>query len=286
MEDRVVLITGATSGIGREIARQLAERGAQLILAVRDVGAGEQVAGDLRATHPQLRVAVRQVDVASRESIRSLAARLRREGLQLDVLVNNAGIHAAARRPGADGIESTFATNVLGYFMLPLELLDALKAGVSAHGEARVVNVASTFATAPDLDDLQFERSTFTGKEAYSRSKACNRMLTRALARRVGELGISVNSMAPGLVQTQLFRETAPITRLMVRTAGLFFGRSVQEGADSAVWLASQPELRGQSGGFYSQRKAQACDFADVEREESLWRICETLCQREPWPLA
>lgn len=283
-EGALALITGPTSGIGREIARQLCEQGANLVLACRDTDAGARLAEELLGSRPGASIAVRQVDVSSGESIRALANRLRREGLALDVLVNNAGVHTAHRRPGPEGGELTFATNVLGYFRLSLDLLDLFKEGVVANGEARIVNVASTFATAPDLDDLLFERRPFAGREAYSQSKACNRMLTRALARRLEGESITVNSMAPGLVQTGLFRETKWTTRLVVRAAGLFFGRSVEQGADTAVWLASSDELRGRSGGFYSQRVEQACGFSDQEREEALWRKCEELGGREAWP--
>ncbi|MDP2361280.1 MAG: SDR family NAD(P)-dependent oxidoreductase [bacterium] len=274
-----VLITGANSGIGREIAFQLAARGARLILACRDGEAGARAVEDIRWEHEHASVELRQVDVASRESIRTLAFRLRREGRPLDVLVNNAGVHVPGRRPSPDGVELTFATNVLGYFLTSLELLDLLEAGAEGRGgrPARIVNVASTFALAPDLEDLQFEHHPFDGSRAYAQSKACNRMLTRALARRVVARGVTVNAMAPGLVQTGLFREVGPLTRLALRAAGLFRGRTVQQGADTAVWLATDPGLDGATGGFYQRRQEVSCQFRDEEREERLWSLCEEL---------
>jgi NAD(P)-dependent dehydrogenase (short-subunit alcohol dehydrogenase family) len=277
-----VLVTGPTSGIGREIARQLNAGGFDLVLACRDQEAGERVAAELRQDRPGAAIRVMRVDVSSADSIRQLGSALRREAIPLDALVNNAGMHAAQRRCTPTGVELTFATNVLGYFLLSLELRDRLETAVAIRGQARVVNVASTFATTPDLEDLQFESRPFVGKEAYSQSKACNRMLTRALARRLEGSGVTVNSMAPGLIQTALFRETKPFTRLMVRMAGFFFGRTVEEGADTAVWLTTSGDVKGRSGGFYSKRQEVVCAFAHEPREERLWTLCESLASREP----
>lgn len=281
-----ILVTGANSGIGKEIATQLAAQGAELILACRDAEAGEAVADEIRERHEEARVDVRRVDLSSPESIRAFAHRLTRDGRSLDVLVNNAGVHLPARRPSPEGLELTFATNVLGYFLASLELLPLLEAGAATRGgrTGRIVNVASTFAAAPDLDDPQFLRRSYNGSRAYQESKACDRMLTRALARRVESRGVTVNSMAPGLVQTNLFRDTNPLTRLMIGAAGLVRGKSVQQGADTAVWLATDAQLEGRSGGFYSQRLEQPCEFSDVATEERLWRLCEELTKREPWP--
>lgn len=276
-----VLITGPTRGIGREIARQLNAKGVELVLACRDETAGESTAQELRQARPGARIRVFQLEASCRASRIALGQALRREKLHLGALVNNAGMHAATRRTTAQGVELTFATNVLGYHHLSLELRDLLEAGAAINGQARIVNVASTFATEPELEDLQFERRPYVGKDAYSQSKACNRMLTRALDRRLKGSGVTVNCMAPGLVQTSLFRETRRSTRLMVRAAGLFFGRTVEEGADTAVWLVVDEAMRGRSGAFFSKRKELACAFAHEGREEVLWNHCQGLIQAE-----
>jgi len=281
-----ILVTGANSGIGREIVRQLAAQGAQLILACRDAEAGARTIDELREELPDAQLEVRQVDVSSPPSIRAFAHRLTRDGRKLDVLVNNAGVHLPARRPSPEGLELTFATNVLGTFLTALELLPLLEAGAAERGgrAGRIVNVASTFAAAPELDDPQFLRRPYNGQRAYQESKAGDRMLTRALARRLAARGVTVNSMAPGLVQTRLFRDTNPLTRLMIGVAGLLRGKSVEQGADTAVWLAADPAVEGRSGGFHSQRQERPCEFADPAAEERLWRLCEELTQREHWP--
>ncbi len=276
-----ILVTGANSGIGFEIARQLAARGASVIMACRDAEAGEEAAERIRYEFEDAVVELRQVDLSSPVSIRAFAHRLTRDGRTLDVLVNNAGIHASAWRPSPAGLESTFATNVLGYHVATREFLPLLEAGAAARGgrRARIVNVASTYVQAPDLDDPQFRARPFDGSSAYKESKAADRMLTRAWARRLAERGVDVNSMAPGLVMTRIFRETGLFTGLMVRLAHLLRGRTVSQGADTAVWLAADAQTEGFTGGFFRQRQRTECEFTNPEREERLFALCEELAE-------
>jgi NAD(P)-dependent dehydrogenase (short-subunit alcohol dehydrogenase family) len=273
MTGRTVLITGPTSGLGLEMARQLAAQGARLLLVCRDGARGETTADELRRRHPGVQAEVLTVDMARPQAVRALAARVRERVSRLDVLLNNAGLNRRARQETPEGIELTFAANVLGPHLLSLELLELLKSSTPS----RIVNVASTFARSLDLEDLQFTRRPYEGREAYAQSKACNRLLSWALARRLEGSGVTVNAMAPGLVQTRLFRDTPFVTRQMVRLAGLFFGRSVEQGADTAVWLASSPEVADRSGGFYSVRREIPCEYRDEAREERLWTGCERL---------
>lgn len=273
MTGKTVLITGPTSGIGLEIARQLAEAGARLLLACRDEVKGLVVADELRRRHSHCQCEVLPVDMARPDSVRALARRVRQLAPRLDVLVNNAGLNRRARWQTPEGLELTLATNVLGPHLLSLELQDLLRASAPA----RIVNVASTFASGLDLNDLQFTRRPYDGRTAYSQSKACNRLLSWALARRLEGSGVTVNAMAPGLVQTGLFRDTPLRARLMIRLAGLCFGRSVRQGADTAVWLAASPDVQGRSGGFYRRRLEIPCEFRDEGQEEHLWAECERL---------
>jgi len=274
-----ILVTGANSGIGFEIARQLAARGAAVIMACRDAEAGIEAAERIRDEFEDAVVELRQVDLSSPASIRACALRLARDGRSLDVQVNNAGIHATAWRPSPEGLESTFATNVLGYHVATREFLPLLEAGAAARGgrRARIVNVASTYVQAPDLDDAQFRARPFDGSAAYRESKAADRMLTRAWSRRLVERGVDVNSMAPGLVMTRIFRETGLFTGLMVRLAHLVRGRTVQQGADTALWLAVDAQAEGLSGGFFQRRLPTECEFTDQAREERLFALCEEL---------
>jgi NAD(P)-dependent dehydrogenase (short-subunit alcohol dehydrogenase family) len=271
MQGKRVVITGATSGIGREAATRLASLGAHVLLACRDTVRGEQVADDIRARSGRESATVMKLDVSDPSSIRVFSDAYRSAYDSLDVLVNNAGVLLATRETNVDGIELTFATNVLGSFLLTTRLLDALRAAPAA----RVVNVASTFASDVDLDDLQFNRRAYNGMAAYAQSKACDRMLSWALARRLSEHSVTVNAMAPGLMLgTRLYREVSPDSLRYLEQLG---GRSVPEGADTVVWLASSPDVDGVCGKFFELRAEVACQFRDEHAEERLWEACERL---------
>lgn len=268
IESKRVVITGATSGIGREVATCLALLGADVVLACRDDVAATRVAADINATAGSPRATVMTVDTSDQESIRTFAADFRETYGSLDVLVNNAGVVLPARTTSVDGIELTFATNVLGYHLITMGLLDALVAGAPS----RVVNVASTFAFDVDLDDLQFERRPYDGLSAYAQSKACDRMLTWALARRLRAATVTVNAMAPGLVLgTDLYRHLTPEAK---RDLAQYGSRSISAGAETAVWLASSPELEGVTGRFFENRTEIPCQFRDETAEERLWEAC------------
>lgn len=274
MINKRVIVTGPTSGFGREIAVQLAALGAEVVLACRDTGRGEEVAGEIARRTGRKDCAVMRIDTSSQQSIREFAQQFSKKYSRLDVLVNNAGINRSKRQMSVDGIDLTFATNVLGYWLLTRELLDLLRASAPA----RIVNVASTYAGDLDVTDLQFERRAYDAQKAYKQSKACDRMLTWAFARRLEGSGVAANAMAPGLVvQTGLYRDMSPAVRLIMRVLGLFFGRSVAQGADTAIWLASSPEVENVNGKFFDRRQEVPCKFRNREAEETLWRICEGL---------
>jgi NAD(P)-dependent dehydrogenase (short-subunit alcohol dehydrogenase family) len=260
------LITGPTSGIGLQIARDLAATGARLVLACRDLAKGEAVAAELRDMgSPD--VIVKELDAASAPSIAALARSCAADRLRIDVLVNNAGVANSERRVTRDGFELTFATNVLGYHRLSLALLEQLRASPPA----RIVNVASTFAGDLDLDDLQFERRPYDQLQAYAQSKACNRLLTWALARRAAGIGVTVNAMAPGFVPgTGLTRGlSADLQRIYAGRTG----RSPKEGADTATWLASSRDLDGVTGRFFYDRGEWPCELRNQATEARLWRM-------------
>jgi NAD(P)-dependent dehydrogenase (short-subunit alcohol dehydrogenase family) len=274
MKGKRVIITGPTSGFGKEIATQLTALGAEIVLACRDLERGQQTMDEITRRTGAKNCVVMRIDTSSQQSIREFVRQYRESYPRLDVLINNAGINQAIRQTSADGIELTFATNVLGYYLLTRDLLDLLRASAPS----RIVNMASSFASDLDLTDLQFERRTYDGRKAYSQSKACDRMLTWALARRLEGSGVTANAVAPGMaLQTGLYRDTSPAVRLIMRVIGLFFGRSIAQGADTAIWLASSSEVEGVNGRFFDRRQEVPCKFRDVETEEKLWGICEGL---------
>jgi NAD(P)-dependent dehydrogenase (short-subunit alcohol dehydrogenase family) len=268
-----IVITGPTSGIGKVIALELADPAVNLVLGCRDIGRGEQTAEEILHRTPAASVEVMLVDTSSQHSIRDFARRYHEKYARLDVLINNASLSRGMlpREDSVDGIELTFATNVLGYYLLTHELRDLLVASAPA----RIVNVASEFASNLDLDDLQFERRPFDSMTAYAQSKACERMLTWALARRVAGSNVTANAMTPGLVtETGLYRHASPqmLDGLRQRSS-----RTVEQGADTAIWLAASRDVEGLSGKFFVDRHEAECQFRNQEAEERLWKICKGL---------
>lgn len=270
IREKLVLVTGPTTGIGREIAVQLADAGTRLVLACRDVAKGEALAREL-GRRPGTEAHVVHLEASSRASIRACARECRDRFPSLDVLINNAGLAHGERVLSPDGIELTFATNVLGYWLLTEELRGLL----ATRGSARIVNVASLFAQAPDFEDLQFADRPYDGLQAYAQSKACNRMLTWALARRLAGTGVTASAYAPGFVAgTGLSRDLPPAVRELYQRRA---GRTHADGADTAVWLATSPALEDVSGRFWMDRREIPCDLRDENGEERLWGICEDL---------
>jgi NAD(P)-dependent dehydrogenase (short-subunit alcohol dehydrogenase family) len=271
IENKRVVVTGATSGIGREVACRLASLGADVVLACRDSVRGGHVADDINAAPATPRASVMTVDTSDQRSIRAFGHEYRQRYGSLDVLVNNAGVLCPDRRISVDGLELTFATNVMGYYLLTSELLGSL----TAASAPRVVNIASTFAFDLDLDDLQRERRPYDGMSAYAQSKACDRLLTWAYARRLQPDGITVNAMAPGLVlDTGLYRDLTPEATQALAQYGTC---SITDGADTALWLASSPEVSGATGRFFEQGAEIPCELRDEGIEDRLWQVCEEL---------
>ena len=273
MQGKRVFITGPTSGVGKEMTAQLAALGAEVVLGCRDVKKGQATAAEITKRTGSTKLAVMRLDTSSQASIRDFAREFRRRYRRLHVIINNAsgnrGTLPKVKSP--DGIELTFATNVVGYFLLIQELLDVLKASVPS----RIINVASAYAGDLDLDDLQFERRPFESFKAYAQSKACDRLLTWALARRLKGTGVTANAMTPGLIMTGLYR-TAP-RELVERLRGYSGGRTAAQGADTAVWLASAPETQRVSNKFFEERQEVDCEFRNRKDEERLWNILTEL---------
>ncbi|MFZ1043313.1 MAG: SDR family oxidoreductase [Anaerolineales bacterium] len=277
MKGKRIIITGPTSGVGKEIAVQLAALGAEIILACRDAKKGNKTAAEITRRTGSTKLVVMKMDASSQKSIREFASEFRKKYRRLDVLINNAAGNRGTlpKINSVDGIELTFATNVVGYYLLTHELRDVLQKSAPA----RIVNVASTYASDLDLDDLQFERRPFESFKAYAQSKACDRLLTWALARRVEGSGVTANAMTPGLItETGLYRNAAP--DLVGRLSQYSGGRTSAQGADTAVWLASDSEVEGLSDKFFEDRKELPCEFRNKESEEKLWQICKELVGR------
>lgn len=270
LHDRTAVVTGASAGIGKEIARDLARMGATVVLACRSAERGEAARHEIAVTTGSTRLEVMTVDVSSRASIRRFAEALGSRHPRLQVLVNNAGIWSQKRRESADGVELTWATNVLGCFLTTELLLGLLRAGAPS----RIVNVASILARDLDLGDVELRRRAYSGITAYAQSKQADRMWTWALARRLQGTGVTANAMHPGGVSTGLFRKAGGLLGLAASAFMKLTARTPQEGADTASWLASSPEVEGKSGAFWIDRQERPCRFRDEAAEEALYELC------------
>jgi NAD(P)-dependent dehydrogenase (short-subunit alcohol dehydrogenase family) len=257
------LVTGATAGIGFEVARGLACGGFRVALGCRDRAKGEAARNTIVSDTGNPDIELLVVDLASQRSIRSAAQEFSRKHDALDVLVNNAGTSSPRRRESPEGIELTFATNVLGYHLLTEQLLELLRRAPAA----RVINTASMMAYGLDLDDVNFKRRRYDASTAYAQSKQADRMLTWALARRLAGTSITANALHPGVVNTALLRSFA---------RG-YSGITPAEGADTAIWLATSPEVAGVSGRFWVNRRDTPCEFRGRDNEESLWSLCDRM---------
>ena len=247
MHGKVVVITGATSGIGKVAAESLAGKGARIILVARDPTRAEHTLGRLRAVAPQIAHRAHIADLSSLSATRQVGSVIAAEEPRVDVLINNAGNIFAHRVVTADGLEGTFALNHMAYFVLTHVLRERL----IASAPARIVNTASRahLGNALDFDDLQMEKS-YRGLTAYGRSKLANILFTRELARRLTGTGVTANCLHPGFVATGLGQRDAGFFGTIVRLS-MLFARSAERGAQTIVHLAAALEVASASGGYF-----------------------------------
>ena len=252
MQGKLCVLTGGTSGIGRETAAALAGLGARLALVCRDRRRGEETAAEIAARTGNSHVALHLADLSSREEVRRVAGELLASHPEIHLLVNNAGIVNLGRSLTVDGIEAVFATNHLAYFHLTLLLLDRLRASAPA----RIVNVASEAHRWGhiDLDDLGNERR-YRAMRVYGQSKLANILFTYELARRLAGSGVTVNCLHPGAVATRLGHNNGVIARALARVLRPFF-RTPAQGAETSIWVATAPEVEGVSGQYFVGRRA------------------------------
>jgi len=272
MKDKVVVITGSNKGIGKEAAKQIAKLGAKVYMACRSLDSANQAKDEIISETGNANVFVRYMDLASMESVINFADQFKKEESELDVLINNAGLWTKTKKLTDIGVEQTFAVNVLGHQLLTQLLLDELKNA----SPSKIINTASHFAGGLDIDDINFEKRNYNETIAYKQTKQSNRMLTREWARRLEKDNISVYSMTPGFVPTtELFREQNVVGKFLLKIFTLIEGRTIEEGADTIVWLASSEKINGSNGGFFNQRKEEKCKFNNPEDEKRLWDKCE-----------
>jgi len=272
VKNKVVIITGSNKGIGKVAAKQMAKLGAKVYMACRSLDSANQAREEIVNETKNQNVFVRHLDLTSVYSIINFAERFKKEESKLDVLINNAGLWTKTKKLTDVKVEQTFAVNVIGHQLLTQLLLDELKNAAPS----RIINTASHFAGGLDINDINFDKRNYNETLAYKQTKQANRMLTREWARRLENDNISAYSLTPGFIpDTELFREQNVVGKFLIKVFALIEGRTIEEGADTIVWLASVEKIIGSNGGFFNQRKEEKCKFNNPEDERRLWDKCE-----------
>lgn len=276
MTGKVCVVTGANSGIGLATAEGLATLGASVYMVARDPAKGQAARDHIITRTGNQNVQLEIVDLSSLDSVRGFAARFMRKEGRPDVLINNAGVLLSRRRFSVDGIELSFATNVLGPFLLTNLLIPLMKRSAPA----RIIFVSSggMYTQKLNVSDLQSEREPFNGVVAYAQHKRAQVILTELWAERLAESSVTVNGMHPGWVDTPGVRKSLPTFWKIVRP----FLRTPAQGADTIVWLAAAPRLASVSGKFWFDRRERethksARTVSPTQDRQRLWDECARL---------
>ena len=275
LQGKTIVVTGANAGIGKETAVALAAMGARVAMVARDEAKGRVAADEVRERAKSDAVELYLADFASFASTRAFAAKFLAEHDRLDVLVNNAGLLLPSRSVTADGFESMFGINHLGYFLTTHLLLPILK----KTAPSRIVVVASEAHRRQklDFDDLQSERS-FSSFGTYGRSKLCNIYFTYELAERLAGSGVTVNCLHPGVVATDFGQKKPGLISVLVKVAKPFL-MTAEKGAATQIHLASSPEVAGVSGKYFDKKKpvSSSKESRDPTARKRLWEVSEKL---------
>ena len=272
---KVVVITGATSGIGHIAAVRLAALGARLVLVARNRQRAEAALAQFREAGPNLAHRAHFADLSLLAEAKRVGQEIAAAEPRIDVLINNAGNVFPRRELTPDGLERTFATNHMAYFVLT----HCLRERLAAAAPARIVNTASAahIGRTLDFDDLQLAKQ-YSVMTAYGRSKLANILFTRELARRLAGTGVTANCLHPGFVATGLGQRDGGIFGLMVRFS-MLFADPAERGAQTIVYLASSPDVASVSGAYFiSSRQAEPSSAArDDAAARRLWEESERI---------
>jgi NAD(P)-dependent dehydrogenase (short-subunit alcohol dehydrogenase family) len=270
------MVTGANSGIGEAACVELARQGARVHMVVRSRQRGEQALERIARSSGSADIELHICDLSSLVSVRQFAAGFLATGNRLDVLVNNAGVLASSRAHTDDGYELTFATNVLGPFLLTALLIPALR----RPSPSRVINVSSggMYTTKVDVGDPQLESRAFSGAMFYAHTKRAEVVLSEEWGRRLASSAISVHSMHPGWVATPGIAASLPLFNRVLKV----LLREPAAGADTIVWLAGSPEAGRSTGEFWHDRRKRPKHRVPwtqetPEERERLFNLCESL---------
>ena len=279
MRGKTVVITGGTSGIGEVAAVALAKMGARIVLVARDKSRADATLALLRDSAPGIAHSAYFADLLRMTEMKRVAAQIADQETRIDVLINNAGALFGTRRLTEDGLERTFALNHMAYFVITAGLRERL----SASAPSRIINTASAahLRATLDFDDLQ-SATSFGAVKAYGRSKLCNILFTRELARRLHDTGVTANCLHPGFVDTRFGDQSGGLVSPFVWLAK-FFAISPDKGAETIVYVASSPDVAETTGQYFykSAPIAPSLQAQDDEASLLLWQRSATLAGME-----
>jgi NAD(P)-dependent dehydrogenase (short-subunit alcohol dehydrogenase family) len=282
IKDKVCMVTGANSGIGKQTALGLAKMGAHVVMVCHSKKRGEAARAEITDESGNDAVDLMIADLVSQKEIRRLAKDFKNRYNRLDVLINNAGVSLDKKKESPDGVEVTFTVNYFAPFLLTHLLLDILKASAPS----RVVNVSSfvhRWTNKIRFDDLARENG-FSATGVYAESKLAVLMFSYELARRLAGTGITVNALNPGLVNTNLGHDFTGFLSITGWVLKNVFAISPQKGALTSIYLASSPEVEGVTGKYFFKQKPKSSSKVSYNEEDwqRLWNISEKLTGLEP----
>ncbi|MFZ0544395.1 MAG: SDR family oxidoreductase, partial [Candidatus Promineifilaceae bacterium] len=280
--NQTAIVTGATSGIGRTTALELAKQGLTVILAVRNEQKAKKTTAEIRHQAGHDRVNYLLVDFSSQAQIRRMAAQFLSQYGRLNILINNAGTINILRRETEDGLEETFAVNHLGYFLLTNLLLDRLIESGTADSHARIINVSSSshWDGRLDFDNLQLQRG-YSWRKAYGNAKLANILFTIELADRLkaADAPVTANALHPGWVATGIGADAIPLVGRLGKALINLTAMSPEKGAQTTLYLATSPEVENVSGLYFKACKPARTSVRAQDKDvaKRLWEVSEEL---------
>ncbi len=275
MKGRVVVITGATSGIGAVAADKMAAMGARIVAIARDPARGEAALARWRKVSPGVDHRIYYADLSLMQQLKRVGAEIAAAEPRIDVLINNAGALFDRRQVTSDGLELTFATNHMSYFVVTLGLWDRLVASAPA----RIINTSSEAHRRMKMDFEDLQSTRYSPFKAYGRSKLCNILFTRELARQLKGTGVTANCLHPGFVNSRFGDDAKGLFGSAFRFAKRMFAISMDQGSETIVYLASSQEVNGMTGEYFYQcrTKTPTAEAQDDVAAKRLWQESEKL---------